>query len=324
MRTSKKLLSIAAIFCGFIFFSTAVAQNQDAAQGGNGLQISPTRSDISAQPGEVKTFTVSLRNITKGDLIAKASVKDFESDNVSGTPQIVVDDNNRTPNTIKNFLSGAQDVELKANEVKEIKLTLTVPADAAPGAYYGAIVYEASPKKSQNNDDRQVALSASVAHLVLLEVAGDVTEQIQIESLKAQRDNQPKSFFFSKPDSMAVSVKNLGNGFARPFGTVNVKNMFGGQAANYEVNNTIPKGAILPDSSRTFTNPIDKINLPGRYSAVAAIAYGDGGEVVVYKSSFWYLPVWTLIILALVLLVAIYFARRFYKNKFKRSTKHRF
>jgi hypothetical protein len=91
------------ILAALILVPFAKAQN-DQTTGGNGLQLSPTRSEVSASPGETKTISLTLRNVTQGDLVAQAVVNDFESDGVSGTPQIIVDQNQRTPYSINNFL----------------------------------------------------------------------------------------------------------------------------------------------------------------------------------------------------------------------------
>lgn len=318
MVLTKKLPIIGGlllILAALALVPFAMAQN-DQTTGGNGLQLSPTRSEVNASPGQVKTISMTLRNITQGDLVAQAVVNDFESDGVSGTPQIIVDQSQHTPYSINKFLKGVQDVELKAGEVKEVKLTLDVPGDATPGAYFGVVRYAAIPKGEQNTGDRQVSLTASVAHIVLLEVAGDINEQIQLESVKAQRDNKPGSFFFKEPNSMAVGIKNLGNGFARPYGNVSIKNMIGKEVNNYQVNNTTPKGVVLPGSSRTFVDNVDGLSMPGRYTAVASVAYGNGGEVVTYKTAFWYIPLWLFITLLALLAAAGFFIYRTYKRRF--------
>lgn len=316
MSFIKKLTMFAGIgVIAFFAFVPFINAQQDQQTGGNGLQISPTRTELSAGAGEVKNFTITVKNVTQGDLTAQAVVNDFESDNVSGTPQIIVDENQRTPNTISNMLKGLNDFDLKAGETKDIKLSVDVPGNAAPGAYFGAVRFAAVPKDQKATGDRQVSLTASVAHLVFLEVAGDVNEQIQITGVDAQKNGKASSFFFSAPNESAVAIKNLGNGFSRPFGNVQTKNMFGKQVSNYEVNNTTPKGIILPNSSRTFVDKLEGVSLPGRYSQVASVAYGNGGEVVIYKSSFWYMPIWAIIVLLVILAAIIYGVRRVIKKR---------
>lgn len=324
MTLTRKLpvfLGIGAVIIAFFAMVPFIGAQQDQQTGGNGLQISPTRSEVSASPGEVKPFSLTIKNVTDGPLTAKAFINDFESDNVSGTPQIIVDENQRTPNSIANMLKGLSDIELAPGQTKEVKLSLDVPGNASPGAYYGAVRYAAVPKDAQQSGDRQVSLTASVAHLVFLEVAGDINEQIQLESLKAQLNGKASSFFIKKPNESAVGIKNLGNGFSRPFGTVTVNNMLGKQVSSYEVNDTSPKGIILPNSSRVFTSPLNGVSFPGRYSQTAAVAYGNGGEVVTYKSSFWYVPIWAIVVLLLILIAIALGIRKLYKNRTASSSK---
>lgn len=321
----------AFLFAAFIPYVNA----QDQTDGGSGLQLSPTRTEISASAGESREVTLSLKNITQNDVVAKAFINDFESDNATGNPQIIVDNTERTPNSISNMVKGLSDVELKPNETKQIKLAVDIPGDAAPGAYYGALRYAAVPKGqdlSSPQDQRQVSLTASVAHLVFIEVSGEINEQIQIESLSigkdAKGDNKEiknSSIFLSSPNRSSLGIKNLGNGFSRPFGSVSINNMFNKEVYHYEVNATEPKGIVLPNSSRTFINNIENIKTPGRYTAVAAVAYGNGGEVVTYKSTFWYLPVWFLLAVVAILVVigsGIYLVyRKKYSSKSGRKNK---
>lgn len=56
--------------------------------------------------------------------------------------------------------------------------------------------------------------------------------------------------------------------------------------------------------------------MPGKYTATASIAYGNGGEVVNYKSSFWYIPVWLLIVLTLLFVATATFIVLIYRKKY--------
>jgi len=309
-----------ALVAAFAVFQLAAAQSQQE-NGGNGLQISPTRTELSLSPGEHKEFDVTLKNITSGELTAEVSINDFKSDGVTGNPQIVVDPNERTPTSIYNFIGNLESVKLKPGQTKQLTLDVDIPADATPGAYYGIIRYAVIPKGGVLSDrERQLALNASVGHLVLIEIAGEINEQIQIDNLAIGKTNdngeiKTGSFFFSSPDKSLLTINNLGNGFSRPFGNITINGMFGGEVFNAEVNNAEPKAIVLPASTRVFTNDIGGIKIPGRYTATAAIAYGNGGEVVTYKASFWYLPIWFLLILAAVLtLISLWLYRRYKKH----------
>lgn len=292
---------IAAVFLSVTLLAPPTISAQ---QGGSGLQLSPTRTELTVNPGERETFTISLKNITQSKFAAQVSLNDFESDNVSGIPKILVDTNDRTPYTISKMLSGLQDIQLAPGETKEIKATIDVPENIAPGAYYGAVRYAVVPPDA-SQADRQIALNASVAHLVLIEVPGNTSQQIQIQSLKMQKNDKPGTIFFSRPDKAALAVKNLGNGFSRPFGSVAVNNMFGKEVYGYDVNNTDPRSIVLPNSSRTYVNEVGGIAMPGKYSITASVAYGNGAEVVTYKSTFWYLPIWFIVVVSVLILALV-------------------
>jgi hypothetical protein len=313
LRRTSLLFAIFGVLAALIL-SIATLQAQEGNDSGNALQISPTRTEISAAGGEQKKFSLTLKNITKGDLSLKAILNDFESDGSTGTPKIVVDTKNRTPYSLDKMLQGLSDLTLKAGESKELSFTLDVPTDVAPGAYFGAIRYQVVPNRS-TDEDRQVALNASVAHLVFLEIPGEINEQIQLESLNFQREGKTKSFFLNAPDHASLAVKNLGNGFARPFGRVTLSS-WGQEVHGYDVNTSNPKGIVLPNSSRTFVDEVKNIKKPGKYTAVAGVAYGSGAEVITYKSSFWYIPLWCLLVILAVLLAVAGGAYYIYRKKY--------
>ncbi len=290
---------------------------QNAAGAGNGLQISPTRTELSGSKGEQKSFSIQLKNITQVDLTIKAVLNDFESDDATGTPKIIVDTSVRTPYSLADMLKGLQDVDLKAGETKELEFSVDIPSNAVAGAYFGAIRYQVVPNDAITEDEnnRQVALNASVAHLVFVEVPGEISEQISIESIKAQRGETASSFFFQSPDKAAITVKNLGNGFSRPFGKVDIS-YFGKEVYGYDLNDKDTRGIILPSSTRTFTDEIKNVNKPGKYTITAAVAYGNGGEVVTYTTSFWYMPVWIFIVLLALIGIIAAASRMIYRRKF--------
>lgn len=312
------LVFILAVF-GLVSVSVARAQQQ----GASGLQISPTKQELSLEPGEVKEVSFVVKNITNIEITAKATLNDFESDNLTGEPRLIIDNSKRTSYSLIKFIKGFEDVDLKPGESKEIKITIDVPGDATPGAYFGALRFDATPKGGRSDSDRQVALTASVAPLLLVQVNGDIKEQIEILSVQAQKNNKSSKFFVTSPDKSAVTLKNLGNSFARPFGRVTVNNMGGKEVASYELNNTDPRGNILPGSTRTFTDNINGVKSPGRYRITASIAHGAGGEVINYQSSFWYVPLWLILVLVTLIAAIGLLAYLSYRKRFSRPASKR-
>lgn len=315
------------LFSG-LFLASATAQQ---GQGGSGLQISPPRTDLSLNPGESRTFSVRITNVTQGDLTAQTFVNDFESDNVSGNPKLIVDTNNRTPYTLAEMITGLEDFDLNAGQTRDLELTINVPTDTAPGAYFSAVRFAAIPKgqstETDQDNQQQVALTASLAHLVFVEVPGEINEQIQINSFKLERDGMTGQFFWSAPNKAHVSVTNLGNGFSRPFGKVTISRA-GTEIYSYDINSPDPnnsefKGIVLPESSRTFTNEVSNITSPGRYTATALVAYGNGSEVLNSTISFWYVPFWIIVLLVIVIAAVAFGGYKLYNRRFTTNKKKR-
>jgi hypothetical protein len=300
------VLMLGLIFIASVTLSvTSVGRAQQNNNGnGSGLSISPTRSELRIERGKTDEVKVSVRNVTKGAIVAKPFVADFESDNETGEPKLLTDQNKRNSATIYKFVNGLADVSLAPGENKELTYTISIPSDAPAGAYYGAITYRAVPASQANNESGggEVALTANVASLVLVEVPGEITEKIQITSIKALSNGKGGSLFTKKPSQAGITIKNLGNSFAKPFGTVTVTNMSGKQIHSYEINNSTPRSNILPKTSRTFTDEIKGISKPGRYTITANVSFGSGGEVLSQKVSFWYIPTWLMIILIILVL----------------------
>jgi hypothetical protein len=310
---------MSTIFFSVLFVLATTLLGISTAQeskGGSGLSISPTRTELSLAPGTADKVVVSLKNITSGKIIAKTFVNDFEPDNETNAPKLITDPEKKSAASISAFLSGITDIELEPGESKDITVDVSIPENAAPGGYYGALRFQAVPV---NSDDTQssgseVSLTANLLSLVLIEVPGDIKQKVEVSSVKAYLNAKKGSFFTSKPNFVGVEIKNQGNSFVKPFGRVVVKNMSGKEIFNYELNNSDPRSNVLPESTRIFKDKIvnvekrtinDKevteetspITVPGRYTIAADVSYGAGGEVFTVTSSFWYLPAWFLFVL---------------------------
>jgi hypothetical protein len=281
-----------------------VSAQQDG-NGGSGIQIIPTRTEITIAPGELRDVTLTLKNVTRSAIIAKGFIHDFEPDNETGEPQIIVDPNVKSAFSLKDYVRNLKDYEMQPNEIKEVTIQFSIPPDAAPGGYYGAIRYAAVPKDQiEQGDDRTVALTASVATLVLVEIPGNITESIRIDRVAVEQGGKARSFFLKGPDKAKIEIANTGNSFVKPFGIVTIKRG-GKEVHSYQLNNVGQRGNVLPKSSRTFTDDIKNTNNFGRYVITANVSYTDGGEVITVSKTFWVIPPWVLIIAGIVLLFIV-------------------
>lgn len=309
-----------------ILISSTLPVMAQQAPSGSGISISPTTSDFTIARGQAQKLDITLKNITVGNITAQAYINDFTSDNHTGSPKIITDPNNKLPTSIKDFVHGLNDVPLKKGEQKKLTVALQIPVNTTPGAYYGIIRFKAVPAGESAPQGGEVALSASVGTIVFITVPGTIKEQVQLTALHVYNGKHEGTFFFRKPSDIGVEIKNLGNGLAKPFGTIELQDMFGKGVYNYQLNNTTPRGNVLPGSSRIFTDKVKNISKPGRYTVQASVAYGSGSEVLVIKKTFWYIPGWLLAIMLAVLallIFATFWAYRHHRLSLKRIHRRR-
>lgn len=316
----KGIWKRAALMAGVTVIVLSLGLGASAQQGGSGLIISPTRSELEIAPGGSDKISVSLKNVSGGDIIARAQINDFTSDGQTGEPRVIPDSKTESPNSIRKFLSGTIDLPLKSDEKKDFEIAINVPEGTPAGAYYGILRYTAVPGGESVPGEGKVALTASVGTLILIQVPGNITEQIQVRSIRALQNDKPKGFFLTAPTKIATEIKNTGNSFSKPFGRISIANG-SKEVYSYELNNVEPKANILPGSVRTFTDEVKNVKKPGRYTVTANISHGRGGEVITYKSSFWYIPAFVIILFVGLILAIAAGGYLLYRKKFGRKRK---
>lgn len=294
-----------ALLFGGLFVPSISAQ--DAPVSGNGFRISPVKSELTVERGTTSKLDVTVENPTEFNTIAQPIVNNFlASDKEDGEPLLVLEDSADVPgNDFRKLVGELSNIDLGPKEKKDISVTISVPEDARPGGYYGAIRFV----PAFANDGGNISLTASVGTIVLVTVPGDLTQKLDLLELGASRDGSFKSFFTSGDVSVATRIKNSGDIHVQPFGKVIVKDTFGKVVYEYEINEN--GGSILPDSVRRFEDNIGKPKGGlGRYTIEANIGYSQGGgDLLNATASFWYVPLWailTLIGIVLVLAVGAY------------------
>lgn len=282
-----------------------LAQTQ---QSGNGFRISPVRSEFTIEKGKSEVLNMTLENPADAPTTARAIVNDFiASDKEDGEPRLILDENAEAPkNSFKTLVQPIADVQLGPREKKEITVTIRIPENANAGGYYGAVRFAPA---TQDSGSGNVGLTASVGSIVLVRVPGNLIERLDLLELTAGQNGKPKSLINSGEVSVITRLKNEGDIHVKPFGKITVKNMFGKVVyeGEFNVGDTEDSRAnILPGSTRKFENSLGKQNLIGRYTIEANLGFSQGsGDIISAKTSFWYLPLWTVIALVLVVVIIV-------------------
>jgi hypothetical protein len=312
----RRILSVAAAFVAVVILlasSGGAVQAQSA-----GLGITP-RKDLVVEPGKSITDQLQIINLDNDeDLRVTLQVIDFGSQDETGTPALKLEANApQTEWSLKPFLNAPKSVRIAPGKSEYIKFTINIPAGQGAGSYYSAIRYVA-----EGDNGGQVAVGASGATLVFVTVPGKTKESLLLQKFGAY-ESKPRTtegeyrslFVKSAPKELAFTLKNQGNVAERPAGSIVIKNMFGKHTALIKDAN--PKISLaLIDQTRRFqaciTTP-DKNSdeteckatslAPGRYTATLNAFYGINGndtQEILATASFWYLPTWFLIVMAVV------------------------
>lgn len=276
---------------------------------GQALEISPPVVNLSANPGQTVKAQISLRDISSGPLVVTGQLNDFVAAGEDGTPKILLDEGEPNPYSLKDWIAPLPELLLEPRQIETLPVTITVPANAAPGGYYGVVRFTATPPELE---DTGVSLSASLGALILLRVNGDVKHGLQIEEFSVNKNGKTASLFESTPITFTERIKNSGNIHEQPVGKITVTDMFGKTIAGVNVN--LEQRNILPQSIRKFEQPLDSSvlgnkQLFGRYTAELVMSYGANGEKVTAATSFWVIP-YKLIIGAIILLIGGFIALR--------------
>lgn len=305
---------------GVLAQSDNTEQPGDDARG-QGIEISPPRIELNADPGETVTTEIHIRNITDLEVLVQGAVNNFVSGDESGEPRILFEEDEESPFPLKDYISDVPDLTLKPHERRAVQVTVNVPEDAAPGGHFGLVRFSAIPAESEGGAS-EVNLSASIGTLILLNVSGEIEESLVIEELAASKslgeedseedvslDQNKGSFFETGPITLITRLNNTGNVHLQPSGSLTVSNMLGQEVGGKAFNKS--QGNVLPGSIRRFEHEFnDKEFWFGRYTATAQLQYGSEDTTLKETVAFWVIP-YKIITVVLVMLVAVgYFGRK--------------
>lgn len=284
-----------------------------ADESGQALEIAPPLISLPADPGETIKTQISIRDIAKGPLIVTSQINDFSAESETGVPKIDVDGVEKSPYSIIDWVEPLDRLVLEPTQIKQLPITINVPANASPGGYYGVIRFTATPGELNSSG---VSLSASVGALVFIRVSGDAKESMDIVELSTSKNGRKGWFFDSQPIDFTMRIKNTGNIQEQPVGIVAVKDMFGKPLANLSLN--LNKRYVLPDSIRSFDTPLDKTNIGGRvlfglYTATLTTKYGDKGQEVTKTIRFFVFP-WQIALGIIIVIAALVGGFRYWLN----------
>ena len=305
MFLSKKILF-------FALFVLLFVPQHIFAQQASGIGIKPSLIEEGADPGEVLERSMSIINLSDTEHTYYLFTRDIATVRDGGVPVYAEENAEKTGFELTEWIDlGITEVTLDPGEETVVPVIITVPENASPGSHFGGIFVSMQPPRLRSIG---ASVGYDVANIVSIRISGDVTQSALIRSFRT--DN----LIYGKTDvTFLAEIENKGNILLRPFGPIDVYNMFGKKVATMTLNDS--QAGVFPFTRRNFEiNWTDEGLGFGRYRALLSVVYGEEGRrsTITSTASFWILPmniITPALIILGVLLLASYIAVRMYVRR---------
>jgi hypothetical protein len=263
MKTNRLFLLF--LFVIFLFAPNAQAQSEGS------IALAPARMELEMQPGTETTFVVNL-DYRSGGGAAKparivASVNDWGI-TLDGRVEFYKA-NSRVASASSWIVYSPAETTVTPGNIHSIRVTVSVPADAAPGDHLAALIVEERPDSIKTNQNsRQVVVRYRMASIFYIKV-GKLTKRGSLENLQAEVS--PKGII------VTPTLKNDGNTVLRPTASVKVFDSEGKSVAELPEIEPLP---VLGKSVVSQTALLEKELPPGVYTVKYKVDFQDGSRAV--------------------------------------------
>ena len=281
-----------------IIFAFEKTKIEMAAQ--NDFVVEPGKTEIFVNPGESVTKNITITNRIGKNVKFKLTTEDMIGTNDAQSPIKLLGDE-KGPYSLKNFIEPEiSEFELGLGERITIPVKVSVPIDAEPRGYYGALIVSNEPEVINDSQTKEAEgkarLISRIGSLFLLRINGEGKEGGSLENFKIIGPS--KSFYENRPKGFEISFKNTGNVHLVPHGKIIIKNILGKDVGE------IPVDAYfsLPDSIRSREVSWEEGTGLGRYTANLSLYPGFGNDNQMASISFWIIP-WKILLITFIGLI---------------------
>ncbi len=300
------------------FFSSLYAVHAQAPASIAGIGLRPATIEGGAIPGEVQTHSMAVTNLSAVTQIYYLYLRDITAVAEGGVPIFADEDEEKTGYELTQWVTlDTTEITLAPGEEKSLQITIAVPENATPGSHFGGVFISMNPPRLRSTG---AAVGYEVANIISIRVAGDVVESAQIRSFSTG------NFIYGKPVvDFNARIENKGSVLVRPYGPLEIYNMFGKRVAMITLNES--KAGIFPLSERAFNIVWESDGGGfGRYEAILSMVYGEQGRqsTISSTSSFWILPMNIILpalgVLVFFLLVAYISIKLYIRRSLQRAS----
>lgn len=281
--------------------------------GSEAISIDQGLFSLRLMPGESVTKTITITNTDTIERTYRLVLQDFTATDESGTPTFISESEPRLTSTLDGWITWSENtLKLIAGESREVAFTIHVPAEAAVGGHYGALLFASTASNEQGG-----AIESRMGPLIVLAVGPAERSALTVVSFVTER-----TIMSHLPAVFATRLQNSGLTPVAAKGSVTITNLFGTPSAVLDFNAS--GGHVLPQSRRQFQTAWQRQEVPAQTAEVvkewknfgfgyytAWLTLEDGtGDVISAQTSFWIIP-WQLIGLSVLFVLALFgFLRR--------------
>lgn len=250
---------------------------------------------IRVKPGETQSVAIEVRNPSSLPATVETTAVDFIIGDDGETPIPVSEETNSKWSLASWLTLTPNTAVIQPRATSTILVTIKVPDDALPGGRYAMILHKpiSTGESSYNTTGAQV--TARVGTLLYVVVDGDLVEDAIVDSFKFE------SFSEMGPVTYDLDVQNNSSLHIRPAGNIIIKNLFGKQVGELELDTT----NIFPESSRKLTGEWTRKWGFGWYTATLNATYGENNLPLTASNVFWIIPVRIILAIALVVILIL-------------------
>jgi hypothetical protein len=264
-----------------------------------GLAVSPPTFELTANPGDTLKNSIRVDNIVDTPLEVTVDARNFTALGEDGGIDLSSKDSEYS---LASWISTTPSkITIPAQESQTFEYTINVPKDATPGGRFGSIIFQTASTALGGGSG--VAVSQEVGALVFVKIAGVVKESASVVGFNSKNtlnDHGPVDF--------DIRVKNEGNVYFKPKGTITISNFFGQTVATVPVN----EQNVLPGAIRKMDATWNSDWLFGRYNATLSLVYGKDQHVITASTAFWGFPykLIGIVVAVIAIIAALIYPRR--------------